>query len=200
MQRKTSCWQILAVLVALGFAALPVLGCSGGRAEPAANATPVPPTSVPLPRIDGRRVLFVVPDGFIDIEYRITRRILEEVGATIIIASWSTDALVGSSGETLQPEVQLGDVHAGDFDAIVFVGGDHVKPTDPETQHLVEQAVAEGKLLAAICAGQGILKEAGLWEGGRGGVYLERRDRIIVASGSIKAREFAESIAVAMAE
>jgi putative intracellular protease/amidase len=198
MHKKTSCWQVLAVLVTLGLAALPILGCDG--AEPEASPTPVPPTSVLLSRLDGQRVLFVVPDGFIDIEYRITRRVLEEVGTFVTVASWSTDALVGSSGETLQPEVQIGDVQAGDFDAIVFVGGDHVKPTDPETQRLAEQAAAKDKVLAAICAGQGILKEAGLWEGGRGGVYVERRDRIIVASGAIKAREFAESIAAAMAE
>lgn len=145
-------------------------------------------------------MLFVVPDGSIDIEYRITRRVLDEVGTRGTVVSWSTDALVGASGETLQPEVQLGKVHAGDFDAIVFLGGDHVKPTDPETQCLAEQAAAEDKVLAATCAGQGILKEASLWEGGRGGVTVERRDRIIVASGAIKAPEFAESVAAAMPE
>jgi putative intracellular protease/amidase len=80
------------------------------------------------------------------------------------------------------------------------LGGDRVKPTEPETQPLVEQAVAEGKVLTAICAGQGILKEAGLWEGGREGVHVLRRDRIVVASGPLKAREFAESVPFAMVE
>ena len=94
----------------------------------------------------------------------------------------------------------IASAHRAYFDAIVFVGGDHVKPTDPETQRLTAQASAEGKVLAAICAGQGILKEAGLWEGGRGGVYIERRDRIIVASGAIKARGFGEAIAIALEE
>lgn len=200
MQRQPSFWQILAVLVILSLAALPILGCNGAGAEPAASPTPVPPTPIPLPRLDGQRVLFVLPAEFTDIEYSLPRRILEELGVAVTVAAWSPDAVLGSSGELLEPEVQIGGVHAADFDAIVFVGGEGVEATALETQRLVQEAVAEGKVLAAICSAQGILKQAGLWEGRRGGVYLERRDRIIVASGPIKAREFAESIALAMAE
>jgi hypothetical protein len=120
MKQTRSCWQRLAALVALGIAALLILGCGGVGTEPAASPTPVTPTSVPLPRLDGRRALLGVPDQCIDIEYRVRRRVLEDLGAIITVASWSTGASLGASGETLQPEAQLGDVHAADSDAVIF--------------------------------------------------------------------------------
>jgi glyoxylase-like metal-dependent hydrolase (beta-lactamase superfamily II) len=78
----------------------------------------------------------------------------------------------------------LADLHAGDHDAIVFVGGQGVKPTAPETQRVAQEAVAAGKAVAAICAAQGILTQAGLPEGKRpDGAYVERGGRITTASG-----------------
>lgn len=199
MKREMNRWKALWIVIGLGLEVLALPGC-GAAAKPAATPTPGLPSSVPLPQLDGKRALFVVPDRFIAIEYRAPRRILEQLGATVTVGSWSLEALTGSSGDVLQPDVEIRDAHAGGFDAIVFLGGDRVKPTDSETQRLVQEAVAEGKVVAAICAAQGILKEAGLWEGGREGIYLERQGRIIAASGPLKAREFGEAIAAAMGE
>jgi protease I len=154
-----------------------------------------------LSRLDGKHALFVVPDRFSDLEYRIPRSILEDLGAVITVASWSTDAVLGSAGNTVQPEAVLADLHASDYDAIVFVGGNGVKPTAPETQRIAREAVDGGKVLATICAAQGILTHAGLWDGTPADrAYVERDGRIIAASGPSEARTFGEAIAAALAE
>jgi putative intracellular protease/amidase len=154
-----------------------------------------------MTRLEGQKALFVVPDGFSEIEYGIPRRILEELGVVITTASWTPDAVTGHRGTEMQPDLILGDAHASEYDAIIFVGGGGVQPTAPETQRIVQEAVAADKVVAAICAAQGILKRAGLLEDERAdAVYVERDGRIITASGPIKAREFGEEIAAAMGE
>jgi putative intracellular protease/amidase len=154
-----------------------------------------------LARLDGKHVLFVVPDRFREAEHRIPRRILEDLGVRVTVASWSLDPLLGTHGVNLQPELELGSVCADDYDAFVFVGGDGVRPTDAEVQRIVQEAVVKDKVLAAICASQAILSYAGLVE--TGGVptgTVERDGLIITAAGSSSSREFGETIAAAMGE
>lgn len=154
-----------------------------------------------MARLDGKHILFVVPDRFSDSEYRIPRRILEELGAHFAIASWSLDALLGTSGDTVQPDLQLEDVRAGDYDATVFVGGEGVRPTEAEAQRVAREAIAEGKVLAAICASQGILIEAGAVESGWVAAGTVERDGfIIMGADPLASREFGESIAAALGE
>ncbi len=52
----------------------------GLQVEPLATPTPVPPVPTPMARIDGQRALFVIPDRFSVVEYRLPRTILEELG------------------------------------------------------------------------------------------------------------------------
>jgi len=158
-------------------------------------------TIVQLTATGGLEVLFVVPDKYSDSEYSITRGILEELGARVAVSSWTPEELLGSSGEMLQPEQELCEVRAGSCDAIVFIGGEGVRPTEAEVQRLVQEAVAEGRILAAICASQGILSYAGLVEtGGVATGTVERDGLIITAAGSASSREFGETIAAAMGE
>jgi putative intracellular protease/amidase len=152
-------------------------------------------------RLDGQRALFVLPDRFSANEYNIPRDILEGLGAAVTVASWSSDPVLGSTGDQVQPEVLLGDVHTGDYDAIVFVGGQGVKPGDPQAQRIAQEAVAEGKVVAAICAAQAILTRAGVTEGQElPAASVERDGLIIRATGPIKSREFGEMIAAALGE
>jgi protease I len=149
----------------------------------------------------GKHALFVVPDRYIEAEYRVPRRILEELGASVTVASWSLDDLLGTTGNLVQPELQLGDVRTGDYDAIVLVGGDGVRPTESEIQRIVREAIAEGKVVAAICGSQAILAYAGVVEaGGVARGTVERDGLIVTASGSAAAREFGTTVASLLAE
>lgn len=194
-----NCQKLSQLVACLGLIALFVGGCGSAQPEQAAASTPIPPT--PMARLDGKHVLFVVPDRFSDSEYRIPRSILEELGALVTVASWSPDALLGTSGDTVQPDLQLGDVRVGDYDAIVLVGGEGVRPTEAEVQRVVREAIAEGKVVAAICASQGILVEAGVVESGWVAAgSVERDGLIIMAAGPLESREFGETIAAVLGE
>ena len=185
----------------LGLVALFIAGCGGLRVEPPATPTPVPPAPTPMTRLDGQSALFVLPDRFSQVEYRRPRTILEALGATVTIATYSSEAVLGSDGNLVEPDAHLEDVHAGGYDAIVFVGGSGIRTGDPEVQRIVQEALAGDTVVAAICAAQGILTRAGVREGkGTSGPYVERSGRIITASGPIKSREFGEAIAAALGE
>ena len=186
-------------MVCLVLVALLLVGCGGGQVQPASTPTPVP--QAPMARLDGQRALFVLPDRFSANEYTIPRNILEELGVSVTVASWSPDPVLGSTGDKVQPEVLLGDVRTSDYDAIVFVGGQGVKPGDPEAQRIAQEAVAEGKVVAAICAARAILTRAGVIEGQELPIASAQRDGLIIrATGPIKSREFGEMIAAALGE
>ena len=199
-------------IVHLSLLAMLLVGCIGGQHEP----TPIPdPPSANLTRLAGKRVLFIIYDRFMDSEYSIPRRILEDLGATSTVASSSSDALLGSTGDRVQPDALLGDLQAGDYDAVVFVGGENVESGNPEAHRIAQEAAALGKVVAAICAAQATLVRAGVAEGRqatRSGaaqesqpaganssrVSIEGGGLVIMARGPLDSREFGEAIAAAM--
>ncbi len=123
-------------------------------------------------------------------------------------------------GARVKPEVLLKNVKAADFDAVVFVGGVGASAyfDDPTAQALARQAVAEGRVVAAICVAPSILARAGVLKGKRATAWnwqkedLERggalwvdgpavRDgRLVTGNGPEAARAFAELLAEALAE
>jgi len=214
--------QLLQQMVCLGLVALLLVGCGGVQVEPTARPTPAPPTPTAKPtlvtRPDAKRALFVIYARFEETEYGIPRAILEDQGVAVTVASLSSDVVKGDKGTEVQPDVLLGDVRAGDYDAIVFVGGSGYKVDDPEGQRIAQEAVAEGKVVAAICIAPITLAKAGVLEGKRVTAstqwnVLEKAGATVVTKGSVVrdgliitangpggAREFGEAIAAALGE
>jgi protease I len=58
-------------------------------------------------------------------------------------------------------------VRGGNYDAIVFVGGYEYERDDPEAQRIAQEALAEGRVVAAICVAPITLARAGVVEGKR---------------------------------
>ena len=227
--------RLLERMACLGLVALLLVGCAGAQVEPTAppspipttatptpvpgTPTPIPPTPTPLKRLDGKRALFVIYDRFQEDEYGIPRAILEDLGVIVIVASLSSDVVKGSDRIIeVQPDVLLGDVRGGDYDAIVFVGGYGYERDDFEAQRIAQEAVAEGKVVAAICIAPITLAKAGVVEDKRvtasvlakiqleraGAIFtrapVERDGIIITAYGPSVSREFGEAIAAALGE
>jgi protease I len=170
-----------------------------------------------MARLDGKRALFVIYQRFEDNELGIPRAILEDLGVAVTIGSLTTDVMRGLAGTEVKPDALLEDVHGGDYDVVVFVGGMGYQPDDPEGQRIAREAVAEDRVVAAICLGPLTLARAGVLEGKRvttakepdelqdaGAIVtfaaLERDGNIITANGPGSARRFGETIAVAMGE
>jgi protease I len=212
--------------VCLALVALLAAGCGGLGVEPTplSSPTPVPPTPTPIPatplpltRLDGKRALFVIYDLYEDNEYGIPRAILEDLGVAVTVASLTTEVTRGLAGTQVQPDALLADVHGGDYDAVVFVGGMGYRIGDLEGQRIAWEAAEGRKVVAGICLGPLTLAKAGVVEGKRvttakmpeameeaGAIVtsagVERDGNIITCSGPDHARLFGEAIAVALGE
>jgi len=105
-----------------------------------------------------------------------------------------------------------------DFDAVVFIGGKGVKEEywdNPKAHAVAQEAVKQGKVLAAICWGPVILANAGVLDGKKGTVadyegsawILKKKGckysiwssvvvdgKIITANGRGAAKSFAKAI------
>jgi protease I len=209
--------QLRQPMICLSLVVLLLVGCGGVQAEPTAVPTPVPPK--PTLAIGATRALLVIYPRFEEDEYNIPRAVLEDAGVVVTVASPSLDLVKGLDKQTeVLPDLRLADARGSDYDAIVFVGGMGVDVDDPEAHRIAQEAVAEAKVVAAICIAPITLAKAGVVEGKRAtaATYwntLEKAGAIVVTSGNVVrdgllitanspggAREFGETIAAALEE
>jgi protease I len=122
-----------------------------------------------------RVLLIIAPQDFQPQEYGEPRRILEEAGYTVVVASTTLEEAVSMPPERLRvkPDVTIGEVVVADYDAIIFVGGggSSVYWDDPVAHRIAQEAVAQQKVLAAICIAPVTLARAGVLQGKRATVF-----------------------------
>jgi 4-methyl-5(b-hydroxyethyl)-thiazole monophosphate biosynthesis len=117
-----------------------------------------------------KRVLCLLAPGFEEIETVTPIDLLRRAGAEVIVASVNGDASVtGRSQITLRADAALADVASQDFDLLLVPGGPGVKGlrSDGRPARLAEAFHRSGRLVAAICAGPTVLKDAQLLENKR---------------------------------
>jgi len=131
-------------------------------------------------------------------DYADTRSALEAAGLDVVVAATSTDAALpqansgqGADGGVVQPDIALTDVEAEDYSAIVFSGGwgmaqyqygfegtyDNMayrgdEATKTLVNGLIQDFVAQDKIVGAICYGVSVLAYARV----DGSSLLEGRD------------------------
>ncbi len=117
-----------------------------------------------------KRVLCLLAPGFEEIETVTPIDLLRRAGAEVIVASVSGEpSVTGRSQITLQADAALADVAGQDFDLLLVPGGPGVKAlrSDGRPAKLAEAFHRSGRLVAAICAGPAVLKDAHLLENKR---------------------------------
>jgi len=180
--------------------------------------TPTPEAATTL---QGKSILMIIAhQDFRDEEYEEPRQVFEGRGAKVTVASSSLETAKGALGAQVKPDLLLKDAAVGDYDAIVFVGGPGAQEywDDPVAHVIAQEAVAEGKVLAAICIAPATLARAGVLKGKKATVFsseagalkagganytgasVERDGLIITANGPQAAAEFAEEIAKALGD
>lgn len=124
------------------------------------------PTSDCFAKARVARIAMVVADSdFPDEEYFETRAVFEREGAKVTVCSPRGTMAVSHNGQQLAVDSNIEVIVAGQFDAIVLVGGVGVGSslmTSNSLQKLVADAEHAGKLVAAICIAPMVLAKAGL--------------------------------------
>ena len=115
-----------------------------------------------------KRILAVIAfERFRDEEYLVPREVFAQAGCTVTTCSTRLGAARGKLGAEVEVHVAFADVHAADYDAVVFVGGPGSKTLwdDPAAQQLARGFHDAGALVCAICSAPIILARAGLLDG-----------------------------------
>lgn len=152
-----------------------IVGYPAGQAPAAVAAEPVP---VPT----GKGALLVVPpQSFQDQELFETKRALELAGISASVASTRRGPLTGMLGGTINADLQLSQVNVSDYSAVVFIGGlgviDYLNSST--VLNVARQALAQGKVVAAIGTAPAILANAGVLRSVQATAYISEQARLV---------------------
>ncbi len=117
-------------------------------------------------------ILIVATNGFEQSELIEPKKILEEAGAKVTVASLEEGEIKGWSdkdwGDSVKVDITVDDVSQGDYDALLLPGGqmnpDILRMNDRVIE-LVREFDKEKKPIAAICHAPWLLVEAGIADG-----------------------------------
>lgn len=161
-----------------------------------------------------RVVMIIASKNFRDEELLEPKKVLEENGVKVTIASSSLSEARGMLGAKVKPDILIDDVKPEEYDAVIFVGGSGSSEywDSPIAHRIAISANNQGKIIGSICIAPVTLANAGILKGKRatcwssegsklkakGAIYtgkdLEVDGNIITASGPSTAREFGEAI------
>lgn len=114
--------------------------------------------------ITGKKVAFVLTDGFEDSELTGPWEAVQAAGAAPTLIAPKDGQVEGKNGHTQTVDALAKDADASEFDALVLPGGvvnaDHLR-MDDDAVALVKGFVESGKPIGVICHGAWILIEAG---------------------------------------
>lgn len=118
-----------------------------------------------------KKVAILIEQGVEDSEFQIPFSALERAGAEVTVLGSRVNEDYAGKQNTLsrKADATTTDARAADFDAVVIPGGmapDKMR-TNMKTVRFVEDAVNQGKLVAAICHGPQVLIEGDLLRGKR---------------------------------
>ncbi len=118
-----------------------------------------------MPNLSSKKALLIIAfRDYQDKEYDPIRQILENAGIKTITASSQKGEAVSVSGKIVPVDLALGQVNVADYDAIIFIGGaGAVEYQENSLAHqIIKDALAQNKILAAICIAPTILAKAGV--------------------------------------
>jgi len=127
-------------------------------------------------KLDGKKVLMVIPHTqFRDEEFFEPKKILEDEGAKVVVASTSVRTCRGMKGGTVQSDLAIADAKAEEYAGLVLCGGSSVPDIfwyDKKLQELAVAMATAGKVIGAICLSTVVLAKAKLLADREATVYF----------------------------
>lgn len=138
-------------------------------------------------RLEGRRIAYLVEEGFEDLEFWTPLMRLREEGAEVtVVGSGSREEYTGKHCLKARPDVAAGEVRAADFDAVVIPGGwapDKLRRYEAVTR-LVREAYETERIVAIICHAGLVAISAGIVDGHRATGSTGIRDDLVNAGAT----------------
>ncbi len=120
-------------------------------------------------QINKKRVAILIEQKVEDAEFQVPYKALQQAGIEVVVlGSRMNEEYQGKQGKvTVKPDATTTEARAEDFDAVIIPGGmaPDTMRTNPNTVRFVQQAMAQGKLVAAVCHGPQVLIEGDLLKG-----------------------------------
>jgi protease I len=118
-----------------------------------------------------KRVAILIESNVEDSEFQVPYAALTEAGALIsVLGSRTNEKYAGKQGKlSIAADGTTTEMRAADFDAVIIPGGmapDRMR-TNMKTVRFVQDALEQGKLVAAVCHGPQVLIEGDLLRGKR---------------------------------
>ncbi|MBU0975813.1 MAG: DJ-1/PfpI family protein [Patescibacteria group bacterium] len=159
-------------------------------------------------------LMVIAPSNYRDEELEIPKEIFEKAGFDVRIASKGVVKADGILGGTTDVDLDIEDVIAYNYDAVVFIGGSGASEyfNNNDALRIAEDASNSGIVLGAICIAPSILANAGLLNGKKATAFPSEKDnlakkgahytgdlvtvdgKIVTAKGPEAAEEFGEKI------
>jgi protease I len=130
-----------------------------------------------------KRVAILIENGVEDAEFQVPYKGIQMAGIEVVVlGSRMNETYKGKQGKlSQQADGTTTEAVAAEFDAVVIPGGmapDRMR-TNPNTVRFVQEMMAQGKLVAAVCHGPQVLIEGDLLRGKRAtGFVAIRKDMI----------------------
>ncbi|HJR96840.1 MAG TPA: type 1 glutamine amidotransferase domain-containing protein [Actinomycetota bacterium] len=137
-------------------------------------------------RLEGKRVVVLLGEGFEDLEFHVPLMRLQEEGAEVTVAGPTTDEVAGKHGLRAAAETTVDTIDAGGFDAVVVPGGwapDKLRRYD-SVKDLVRKAHDRGAIVGMICHAGLVGISADIVAGGRATGSLGIKDDLVNAGAT----------------
>jgi protease I len=138
-------------------------------------------------RLEGRRVVVLLAEGFEDLEFWVPVMRLREEGAEVAIAGLQPKtAVTGKHGLVTEADVAVVEVDAESLDALVVPGGwapDKLR-RDASVTSLVKRVHERGAIVGMICHAGWVGISAGIVAGGRATGSVGIKDDLVNAGAT----------------
>ncbi|GHD49375.1 type 1 glutamine amidotransferase [Mycetocola manganoxydans] len=118
--------------------------------------------------LSGKKVAFLLTDGFEDSELTSPWQAVTDAGASAVLVAPELGTLTGKNGHTQQVDIRAAEATSNNFDALVLPGGvvnaDHLR-MDADSVKLAHSFFEDHKPVGVICHGAWLLIEADVVRG-----------------------------------